>query len=39
MIIFRMDLHKETKLIGLEQRREKQLLTLMYKLSKNRFTS
>ena len=32
-MIFRIDLHKEAKLLSLCQRREKQLLTLMYKLS------
>ena len=32
-MISRNDLHKEAKLLSLEQRREKQLLILMYKLS------
>ena len=29
----RVDIHREAKLLSLEQRREKQLLILMYKLS------
>ena len=33
-IISRTELHREAKQLSLEQRREKQLLTLMYKLSK-----
>ena len=32
-MISRIDLHKEAKILSLCQRREKQLLTLMYKLS------
>ena len=36
-MISRIKLHKEAKLLSLYQRREKQLLILMYKLSKKEY--